>query len=483
MMKAMSYRRLLRRKPIESLLAESGTDGEGGELERTVGAGRLAMLGIGSTVGTGIFVVLNVAVPEAGPAVLLSFLLAGGTAALAALCYAELASSIPVSGSSYTYTYATMGEIVAFLVGSCLFLEWGVASAAVAVGWAEYLNSLLQDVIGWQLPDVISAAPGEGGFINLPAMVLVMLCCALLARGTRESATVNAITVVIKLSVLVLFCVIAFTAFSSDNLAPFAPMGLASVGTAASTLFFSYLGMDIVSTAGEEVRDPRRAIPRAILWCVVTVTVLYLLVAVAALGAQDWRLFAGQEAGLAAILNSVTHAGWPAVVLAAGGVVSIFGVTLTCLFAQTRILYAMSRDGMLPPVLHRVHPRTRTPVRNTLIVSALAAVLSGLLPLSTLANLTSMGTLIAFVVVSVGVLVLRRTQPNLTRGFRVPGHPFVPLLAVAACLYLVVQLGTRTYVLFAIWIALALVLYFTYSVRHSRLGTTAEPEQGKVPVT
>lgn len=483
MTNAASYKRVFRRKSIETLLAETGTDGDGGALRRSVGAARLAMLGIGSTVGTGIFVVLNVAVPEAGPAVVLAFMLAGGTAALAALCYAELASAIPVSGSSYTYTYATMGELIAFVVGACLFLEWGVASAAVAVGWAEYLNSLLLDLVGWQLPAGLSAAPGEGGYINLPAMVLVMLCCALLARGTRESATVNAVTVVIKVSVLLLFSVIALTAFSSSNLQPFAPLGIASIGTAASSLFFSYLGMDIVSTAGEEVRDPRRAIPRAILWCVATVTILYMLVAVAALGAQDWRLFEGQQAGLAAILRSVTDAGWPALVLAAGGVVSIFGVTLTCLFAQTRILFSMSRDGMLPPVLHRVHPGTGTPVRNTLIVSSLAAVLAGLLPLSTLADLTSMGTLVAFTVVSIGVLILRRTKPDLARGFRVPGYPYIPLLSVVACLYLAVQLGARTYVLFVVWIALALVFYFSYSVRHSRLAAATDNDRPKVTVS
>lgn len=473
-MTQVTRQRLLRRKPVSTLIAESGTDTGGGELRRAMGVARLTMIGVGSTVGTGIFIVLNEAVPQAGPAVVVSFLLAAVTAALTALCYAELASTIPVSGASYTYAYATLGEIVAYLVGCCLLLEYGVAASAVAVGWGQYLNALLGETVGWQIPAALSAPPGEGGIVNVPAAVLVALCCLLLVRGTRESATINAATVVIKLAVLLLFGVVALRAFSAGNLVPFAPLGLAGITAAASTVFFSYIGMDTVSTAGEEVHDPRRTMPRAIVWTVVIVTTIYVLVAVAAIGAQRWTAFEGQEAGLVVILSNVTGAAWPAVVLALGGVVSIFGVTLTTLFGQTRILFSMGRDGLLPEALHRVHPRTGTPVRNTLVVCGFVGVLAAVVPLSTLAHLTSMGTLVAFAVVSTGVIVLRRNRPDLPRGFRVPGYPVTPVLSIVACAYLIHKLPGQTYLLFTVWLLLGLALYFAYGIRHSRLAGTGD---------
>ncbi|QUH04291.1 amino acid permease [Saccharopolyspora erythraea] len=470
---ALDASRLLRRKPISTLHAETGTETGGGELRRSLGVVRLTMIGVGSTVGTGIFFVLNEAVPKAGPAVVVSFIIAGITAALTALCYAELASAIPVSGASYTYAYATMGELIAYVVGACLILEYGVAASAVAVGWGEYLNRLLGDTVGWQIPEALSAPPGEGGVLNVPSAVLVLLCCFLLVRGAKESATINAITVFIKLGVLLLFVVVAMMAFNDANAQPFAPFGVAGIGTAASMVFFSYIGMDTVSTAGEEVRNPRRTLPLALFWSVVIVTTVYILVAVAGIGAQSWRAFEGQDAGLAAILSNLTGSGWAAVVLALGGVISIFGVTLTTIYGQTRVLFSMGRDGMLPESFHKVNPRSRTPVRNTLIVSAFVGALAAVVPLSTLSNLTSMGTLVAFTVVSAGVLVLRRTRPDLERGFRVPGGPVIPVLSIAACLYLIYELPLETYLMFAVWIAVALVWYFTYSVKHSRLNDTA----------
>src|ERR687896_897013 len=245
-------RGLFRKKPVEAFVSETRPDVEGGELERSIGLFQLTLFGVGATIGTGIFIVLTEAVPEAGPAVLVSFVLAGITAALTAVCYAELASTIPVSGSSYSYTYATMGEIVAFGVAACLLLEYGVSSAAVSVGWAQYLDELFSTLFGFRMPGAILAAPGEGGFLNLPAIVLVTLCCLLLTRGARESATVNTIMVIIKIAVLIFFVIIAFTAFSGENFAPFAPFGVAGIGVAASSIFFTFIGLDAVSTAGEE---------------------------------------------------------------------------------------------------------------------------------------------------------------------------------------------------------------------------------------
>jgi APA family basic amino acid/polyamine antiporter len=461
---------VFRRKPVEAFTTETHPDSEGGELSRSIGLFQLTLFGVGATIGTGIFIVLSEAVPEAGPAVIVSFILAGITAALTAVCYAELASTIPVSGSSYSYTYATMGEIVAFGVAACLLLEYGVSSAAVSVGWSQYLNSLFSDVFGFRLPDAIIAAPGEGGLLNLPAIVLVTLCCLLLVRGARESAMVNTIMVLIKLGVLALFIVIGFAAFSSSNFQPFAPFGIAGIGAAASSIFFSFIGLDAVSTAGEEVHNPRRNLPLAILFATVIVTTFYVLVSVAALGAQPYQDFEGQEAGLAAILRIITGSNVWSAILAAGAVISIFSVTLVTLYGQTRILFAMGRDGMIPGVFHRVDPRTLAPVRNTIIVGIFVGVLAGFVPLGILLDLTSMGTLVAFTVVSIGVIILRRTQPDLPRGFRVPFYPVTPVLSAAAAIYIMTGLPLTTYGLFVVWLGIAAIIYFTYSVRHSQLG-------------
>ncbi|MGY1802921.1 amino acid permease [Blastococcus sp. SYSU D00922] len=473
---------LFRRKPVPVLVDEAGHDTAHGEgLARRMGLVQLTCLGIGSTIGTGIFFVLSTAVPEAGPAVVLSFVLAAVTAALTALCYAELASTIPVAGSSYSYAYATLGEVVAYGVGWCLVLEYAVSSAAVSVGWSEYLNQLLDDLVGVRIPEALSAAPGAGGLVNLPAIVLVTLCAVLLVGGVRESARANVIMVVIKVAVLLLFVAVAATAFDAGNYAPFAPLGIAGVSMAASSIFFSFIGLDAVSTAGEEVRDPRRNLPRAIIAALVVVTVVYLLVAIAAVGAQEAGAFEGQEAGLAVILEQVTGSRWPAIVLAAGAVVSIFSVTLVTMYGQTRILFAMSRDGMIPSFFGRVDARRRTPVRGTVAVALFVGLLAGFVPLDFLIDLTSMGTLVAFTVVSIGVLVLRRTAPELPRGFRVPGYPVVPVLSVAFCLYLIWGLPGITWALFAGWLAIAAVNYVAYARTHSALAGHAggdTPDRG-----
>ncbi len=463
---------LFRRKPVAAMVEETGAEQpDGGALARRIGPKQLMSFGIGATIGTGIFFVLSTAVPEAGPAVVISFVLAAITAGFTALCYAELASTIPVAGSSYSYAYATLGEVVAYAVGWCLVLEYAVSSGAVAVGWSEYLNQLLDDTIGVRIPDALSFAPGAGGLVNLPAIVLVTLCALLLVRGASESARANAVMVAIKVAVLLLFVVIAFTGFESGNLAPFAPMGVAGISAAASSIFFSFIGLDAVSTAGEEVRDPRRTLPLAIVGALFVVTAVYLLVAFSAVGAQPAGEFEGQEAGLAVILERVTGGSWAGIVLAAGAVVSIFSVTLVTMYGQTRILFAMSRDGMIPSLFSKVDPSTLTPLRGTVAVALFVGVLAGFVPLDFLIDLTSMGTLVAFLVVSVGVVVLRRTMPDLPRGFRVPGYPVVPVLSVLFCLYLIWGLPNETYLLFGGWLLLAAVVYVTYARTHSKLRT------------
>lgn len=459
-----------RRKPVGAMAAESGADDEsGGQLARSIGLFQLSMIGVGSTIGTGIFIVLSQAVPVAGPAVIWSFVIAGLVAGLTAVCYAELASAVPVSGSSYSYAYATLGEVVAMGVAACLLLEYGVSSAAVAVGWSEYLNQFLGNLFGFQIPPFLSTSPEGGGVFNLPAVVLVALCALLLIRGASESAKVNAVMVLVKLAVLALFVVVGVTGWNSDNLADFAPFGFLGVTGAAGIIFFAYIGLDAVSTAGEEVRNPRRTMPLAIIIALVTVTLVYVLVAVVAVASQPYTEFEGQEAGLAQILENITGSSWPGTVLAAGAIVSIFSVTLVTIYGQTRILFAMGRDGMLPAFFERVNVRTQTPVNNTVVVAVVVGLLAGLLPINFLAEMTSIGTLVAFLVVSIGVIILRRTAPDLPRGFTVPGYPVVPILSVLGCLWIIIDLRPVTILAFVLWVGVALAWYFGYGRRHSRL--------------
>ncbi len=461
---------LWRKKPIT---AYSTTSSEG--LERSLGTFTLMMFGVGSTVGTGVFFVMHEAVPDAGPAVIISFVLAGIAAGLSALSYAEMASAVPVSGSTYSYAYATLGEVVAMGVAACLLLEYGVSTAAVAVGWSGYLNQLLHNLFGFQVPNALSAAPwaDDPGIINLPALFLIACCALLLIRGASESAKVNATMVVIKLAVLVMFVAIAFTGFNSDNFDDFAPKGIAGITAAAGTIFFTFIGLDAVSTAGDEVKDPQKTMPRAILGALGIVTAIYILVAVSALGTQPWQEFgdaAQGEAGLAKILQDVVGATWPGTILSAGAVISIFSVTLVTMYGQTRILFAIGRDGLLPKTFAKVSPRTHTPVNNTVIVAIVVGSLAAFVPLDALWDLVSIGTLVAFIVVSLGVIILRRTRPDLPRGFKVPGYPVTPVLAILACLYILSGLHWYTYAWFFVWLGVVLGFYFLWGRRHSLLG-------------
>jgi basic amino acid/polyamine antiporter, APA family len=468
---AVSLReKLLRRKPVGVMADETGADTGGGELKRTIGLFQLTLFGVGATIGTGIFVILSDAVPIAGPAVILSFVMAGVVAGLTAICYAELAGAVPVSGSSYSYAYATLGEAVAMIVAACLLLEYGVSAAGVAVGWSQYLNELLDNLFGFTIPDAISQAPEQGGVFNVPAVVLIWLCTLLLLRGASESAKVNAIMVLIKIAVLALFIIVGLQGWESDHLSNFAPDGFNGINAAAGIIFFSYIGLDAVSTAGEEVKNPRRNLPLAIIFALITVTALYVAVSVVAVAAQPVDAFDGQEAGLSAILEDVTGSTWPASVLAAGAVISIFSVTLVVIYGQTRILFAMSRDGMIPRFFHRLNPRTLTPVHATFVVATVLTLLAGVVPIDFLFEMTSIGTLVAFLIVSIGVMVLRQSQPDLPRGFKVPLYPLIPLGSIAGCIWIIKDLRAVTIYVFLIWTAVALAWYFFYGIRNSTLG-------------
>ena len=387
------------------------------------------MFGVGATVGTGIFIVLQQAVPKAGPAVIVSFILAGIAAGLAAICYAEMASAVPVSGSTYSYAYTTMGEMVAMGVAACLLLEYGVSMSATAIGWSGYLNELLDNLFGVQIPHALSAAPwGEDpGIVNLPAMILIVMCALLLIRGASESAVVNTVMVIIKLGVLALFVAVAFTAFTTDHFAGFWDKGFWGITGAAGTIFFTFIGLDAVSTAGDEVKNPQKTMPRAIIGALIVVTFIYVLVAVAGLGTQSADEFGSDEqseAGLAVILTNILHGQtWASTILSLGAVISIFSVTLVVMYGQTRILFAMGRDGLLPSMFAKVNPRTMTPVNNTIIVAAVTGILAGFVPLDYLWDLVSIGTLVAFIVVSIGVIILRVREPDLPRGVQGPRIP------------------------------------------------------------
>lgn len=457
---------LFRLKPVEGELGHN-------ELKRTMGMWALLFFSVGSIIGSGIFVILGVAIPKAGPAVLLSFVLAAVAALFSALSYAELASAIPASGSSYSYAYVTLGELVAWVVGWMLMLEYGVSVAAVAVGWGEYLNQFLS-AFGIALPDAIAQPPGSGGVFNVPALIVVLLCTFLLIRGASESARWNSIMVLLKIAILLFFCIVAFTAFDGSNLTPFLPLGLAGVTAAAGQVFFSYIGFDAASTAGEEAKNPKRDLPIAIIGSLIVVTVLYLLVTLAALGAQNWQTDAGSssEAVLSTIADTATGGTWAGTLIAVGAIISIFSVVLVTLYGQTRILFAMGRDGLLPKTFTKVSARTQTPVFNTIIVGAIIAIPASFVSLGQLAEATSIGTLGAFAVVNVGVIVLRRRRPDLPRGFKTPLFPLMPILGILLIIVIVAGLSPITWLVFAIWMLVGLAVYFGYSRRHSVLGRT-----------
>ena len=466
---------LLRRKPINQMVEEAG-NGEGGTpLRRSFGVLQLTMISVGATLGTGILVILGESVPLAGPAIWISFVIAGFAALLSAVSYAEMAGLVPVAGSSYSYSYATMGEGMAWICGWCLVLEYAVSVAAVAVGAGQYVNETL-GVFGLALPDALALSPVEGGAVNISAVVIVLLAMVLLVRGARESAWINTAIVAVKVGILVFFCAVAFTAFNAGNFEPLMPMGAAGVSAAASRVFFSYIGFDAASTAGEEAKNPKRDLPRAIMLSMLIVTSIYVLVAVAAIGARPWGWFDGTEAALVQILQETTHQPWIALVFAVGAVMAIASIVLTVLYGQTRILLSMSRDGLVPKVFGRVSRRTGTPVAGTLIVGTAVALTAGFIPLGALADATSIGTLFAFALVNVAVIYLRRNRPDLKRNFRVPLYPLTPILGTLMCAYLMANLGAETWLVFGAWMLVGIGLYFGYGRRNSKVAALSEQD-------
>ncbi|MDA0173595.1 amino acid permease [Solirubrobacter taibaiensis] len=456
-------------KDHTQLIADTQSGEEGG-LKRAVGAVDLTALGIGAVIGTGIFVVIGQGIQDAGPAVILSFILAAVTCLFSALCYAELASSIPVSGSAYTYAYATLGELVAWIIGWDLILEYGVSVAAVAVGWGGNLNEFLENTFDYTLPESISTAREDGGVLNLPAVAIVIAVMFLLARGVRETAKANFIMVIVKLVVLAFFIVVAFSAaFNADNLSPFAENGVDGVVTAAAVIFFAYIGFDAVSTGAEEAKNPSRDLPLAIVGSLVICTVIYILVSVAAVGSLDAKTLGESDAPLAAVLDEGAGISWAASLLAFGALVAITSVLVTIFYGQTRIFFAMARDGLMPRGIAKVSPRSGTPVRLTIGMGIAIATLAAIAPLEQIVKLVNIGTLFAFFLVNVGVIILRSTHPEMERPFRVPFVPFFPIIGMCLIVYLMIQLPGETWWRFGVWLVLGIVIYIFYGRHHSVL--------------
>lgn len=466
---------LFRKKSIDALLREA--EGKGASLKKELGAFDLTMLGIGAIIGTGIFVLTGVAAAEhAGPALVLSFILSGLACVFAALCYAEFASTVPVSGSAYTYSYAAFGELIAWILGWDLILEYGVASSAVAVGWSGYFQGLLAG-FGIELPKALTNAydPAKGTFIDLPAILVVLFITFLLTRGVRKSARFNAVMVIIKVAVVLLFLAVGVWYVKPENWTPFMPYGFSGVATGAATVFFAYIGFDAVSTAAEEVKNPQRNMPIGIIASLLICTLLYIAVSLVLTGIVPYDQL-GVKNPVAFALNYIQQ-DWVAGFISLGAITGITTVLLVMMYGQTRLFYAISRDGLLPKVFSRVSPVRQVPFVNTWLTGLLVAFFAGVVPLNKLAELTNIGTLFAFIVVSAGVLVLRKTQPDLKRAFKTPLVPLVPLLAVAFCGYLVLQLPLTTWIGFVTWLLVGLVIYFIYGRKHSTLNEKASASE------
>jgi APA family basic amino acid/polyamine antiporter len=464
--------RLFQTKPIEQILEDA--DRPDHRLKKTLTACDLTALGIGAIIGTGIFVLIGTAIvgdshrPGAGPGIILSFMLSGLTCALAALCYAEFSAMIPVAGSAYTYSYATLGEFLAWLTGWNLILEYGVACVAVAIGWSGYFNNLLL-LAGLELPHWATHPPGgpDGGIANIPAAVIVLLVTVILVIGIKESARATGLIVCLKLAVILFFIAVGAPSVDASNWTPFMPQGFAGVGAAAAIIFFAYIGFDAVSTTAEEARNPQRDLPIGIIASLGICTILYIAVAAVLTGLIPHNQI-DIHAPVADALRLVGFK-WGAAVVAIGAVAGITSVLVVMMVGQIRVFFAMSRDRLLGPWLSAVHPRFGTPHRATIVTGVGVAVLAALIPIGDAADMTNIGTLFAFVLVCLGVMVLRYTKPDQPRPFRLPFMPLVPILGMLACLGLMAFLPGLTWIRFGVWTVVGIVVYAGYGLKHSRL--------------
>ncbi|MEU9750143.1 amino acid permease [Streptomyces niveus] len=486
---------LFRTKTVEQSIQD--TEEPEHALKKSLSALDLTVFGVGVIIGTGIFVLTGaVAKNNAGPATALAFVVAGVVCALAAVCYAEFASTVPVAGSAYTFSYASLGELPAWIIGWDLVLEFALATAVVAVGWSGYVQSLL-DNAGWHLPHALAGTDAEAGFgFNLLAFLLVLLLTGILVLGMKLSARVTTVVVAIKVAVVLIVIIAGAFYIDSANYSPFIPkaeeqpsggglnspliqlmfgyaptnFGVMGIFTAASVVFFAFIGFDIVATAAEETKDPQRDMPRGILGSLIICTVLYVAVSIVVTGMQKYTKLT-VDAPLADAFKATGHPFYSGVI-SFGAAVGLTTVCMILLLGQTRVFFAMSRDGLLPRVFSHVHPKFRTPYRSTVLLGVIIAIVAGFTSIEELASLVNIGTLFAFVVVAIGVVILRRTRPDLPRAFRAPLVPWLPAASVLASLWLMLNLPAETWLRFAVWMAVGVVVYFVYGRAHSRLGNS-----------
>lgn len=461
-----------RRKTLESVSTRDAHSA----LKPTLSWPHLIGLGVGAIVGTGIYTLTGVGAGLAGPGVILSFVMAGVVCACAALAYTEMATMMPMAGSAYTYSYVALGELLAWVVGWTLILEYTVVCSAVAVGWSGYAAGVMKSA-GWNVPEALLAGPAAGGIINVPAIVISLAVAGLLALGTRESATLNLILVIVKLVALGAFIALALPAFSSANFEPFAPYGFGAteidgakrgIAAAAAIIFFAFYGFDAVSTAAEEARNPRRDLKIGIVGSMLVCTLLYMAVAAAALGGADYRTLESSTEPLAMVLRNLNHP-IAATLIASAAVLALPTVIMAFMYGQSRVFFVMARDGLLPQRLSAIHPRFGTPVAMTLITGVIVAAIAAFLPLQQIAELANAGTLVAFIAVAICMLKMRREAPNHPRLFKAPWPWLIGPLGIIGCAYLFVSLPFATIWRFFVWNAVGLAVYFLYARRASRL--------------
>lgn len=476
------------RKPFDKLYAEARESGKG-TLKRALGPVSLVAFGVGVIVGAGLFSITGVvAANYTGPAITLSFLLAAVGCCFAALCYSEFASIIPVSGSAYTYSYATMGELVAWIIGWDLVLEYTVAATTVSISWSRYFTVCMED-IGISLPPELCACPWDGGIVNLPAAAIVVLMSLFIIRGIEGSSVLNNLIVLLKVSVIVIFVVLGWKYVSASNLHPYIPkntgtlgeFGISGVFRGAAVVSFAFLGFDAVSTAAQETKNPRRNMPIGILCSLLVVTVLYMGFGYVMTGVANYHEFGGLK-GIAPVAVAIEHIGsvdasgalhpaypWLNTAIMLAILIGYCSVIMVTLMAQSRVFLSMSRDGLLPPVFSKIHPKFRTPARSNVVFMIAVAALSAVVPAEVAGEMTSIGTLLAFVLVCAAVIILRKTMPEAERAFKVPLVPLIPILGILTCLCLMIFLPADTWIRLVIWMVVGLDVYSLYGVKHSKL--------------
>lgn len=457
---------LFRKLPLQQILKTPNT----AQFNKTMNAFDLIALGVGAVVGTGIFILPGtVAALHAGPAIVFSFILAGIVCAFSALCYSELSSSIPIAGSAYTYAYVLFGEIIAWMIGWCLLLEYGLAVAAVATGWSAYFQSLIEG-FGIHLPKAVSGPlnPAEGTIINLPAIFVIVLLAAFLSLGIKESSRLNKAMVFVKLGIILLFILVGVFYVKPDNWQPFAPFGIQGILSGAALVIFAYLGFDSVSTAAEEVKNPQRNMPIGIIGTLVICTVLYVSISIVLTGMVPYSEL--NVSNPVAFAMERANLDWVFGIISIGAVISMMTVIFVMLYGGTRLVYSFARDGMLPKVLADIHPRRKIPLKNTWIYTLFISFFAGLVPIDKLAELVNIGTLIAFAAVSISVIFARKLNiQGLKDGFKVPLFPFVPIVSFILCIFMIAQLSVFTLLTCLIWMVFGLFVYFVYGRKHSVL--------------